>query len=79
MNISPAELREIRNIHKKSAVISICQATKGGLLRGSNEFIHDSDIHVMVENGIATTPKNRFKIADNSYYSVFLEEHPQDA
>lgn len=29
-------------------------------MRGSNEIVHDSDIEVFVDNGIATTFKNRF-------------------
>ena len=30
-------------------------------MRGSYEIVYDSDIAVKVENGIATTTKNRFK------------------
>jgi predicted ATP-dependent serine protease len=50
-----------RDRYKDSALITICQATKDGKMRGSNEIIHDADIEVIVANGLATTHKNRFK------------------
>jgi hypothetical protein len=37
------------------------QLTKNGKMRGSYEILHDCDIAVKVENGVATTTKNRFK------------------
>ncbi len=71
MKISVDELREIRNRYKESAIITISQATKEGLIRGSNEFVHDCDVHVMVEGGIASTLKNRFGNTGGVTYSVF--------
>jgi predicted ATP-dependent serine protease len=47
--------------YKNSALITISQSTKDGKIRGSQELVHDCDISVMVENGIAKTNKNRFK------------------
>lgn len=75
MKISVDELREIRSRYNSSAIITISQATKAGLIRGSNELIHDCDVHVVVEDGIATTPKNRFRIAGETAYSVFSEKN----
>lgn len=75
MKISVDELRELRNRYKGSAIITISQATKEGLIRGSNELVHDCDVHVVVEDGIATTPKNRFRIAGETAYSVFSEKN----
>jgi len=61
MKITPAILRKIKEFYKKSALITISQSTKKGQIRGSNELVHDSDIVVKVEDGLATSIKNRFK------------------
>jgi len=61
MKIGADEMKEIRQRYHQSAVITICQATKDGKMRGSYEVIHDCDIAVKVEKGIAVTEKNRFK------------------
>jgi site-specific DNA-cytosine methylase len=71
MKITVEELRRLRNLHSESAIITICQSTKGGLLRGSNELIHDCDIHIIVEDGIAKTSKNRFAVTGEYEYPVF--------
>ncbi|TAH43651.1 MAG: DUF2075 domain-containing protein [Bacteroidetes bacterium] len=75
MKISVDELRELRNRYKGSAIITISQATKDGLIRGSNELVHDCDVHIVVEDGIAITPKNRFRNAGETAYSVFSENN----
>lgn len=75
MKISVDELRELRNRYKGSAIITISQVTKAGLIRGSNELEHDADISIAVEEGIATIPKNRFRIAGETAYSVFSEKN----
>ena len=61
MNIDPARLKELRGLYPDSAFITISQSTKDGKLRGSNVIVHDSDIAVQVESGLAITTKNRFK------------------
>jgi hypothetical protein len=73
LKIDAARLRELRERYGNSAFITISQSTKDGKMRGSNEIVHDSDIAVVVEKGIATTTKNRFKERDKEF-RVFPEE-----
>jgi hypothetical protein len=61
MRIDAGKLKKIRERYKNSALITISQSTKDGKIKGSNELVHDCDISVSVENGIAKTNKNRFK------------------
>lgn len=61
MRIDAEGMKKLREYYKDSALITISQSTKQGKMRGSYEIVHDSDIAVKVENGIATTTKNRFK------------------
>ncbi len=61
MKIGVAQMRHLRGLHNETAFITISQNTKAGLFRGSYELIHDSDICIRVEDGVAVTEKNRFK------------------
>src|ERR1019366_3221342 len=61
MKIDADKMKKIRERYKNSALITISQSTKDGKMRGSYEIVHDRDIAVKVENGIAITTKNRFK------------------
>lgn len=60
LRIDAARLRMLREYYPQSAFITISQSTKDGKMRGSQEIIHDADITVKVENGVAMTTKNRF-------------------
>jgi hypothetical protein len=60
LRIDTARLRDLREHYQQSAFITISQSTKDGKMRGSQEIIHDTDMAVKVEDGIATTTKNRF-------------------
>lgn len=60
LRIDAVRLRMLREYYPQSAFITISQSTKDGKMRGSQEIIHDADITVKVENGIAMTTKNRF-------------------
>ena len=60
LKIDAARLRELREHYPQSAFITISQSTKDGKMRGSQEIIHDTDIAVKVEDGIAMTTKNRY-------------------
>jgi Mn-containing catalase len=71
LKIDTMRLRELRELFPNSAFITISQSTKDGKMRGSNEIVHDADIAVKVENGIAITTKNRFKERDMQF-KVFL-------
>jgi hypothetical protein len=61
LRIDATKLRELKDLYPDSAFITISQSTKDGKMRGSNEIVHDADIAVKVEDGNATTTKNRFK------------------
>lgn len=61
MKIDVNKMKELRERYKDSALITISQSTKEGKIRGSYELVHDCDVEVKVENGIAITTKNRFK------------------
>ena len=45
-------------------------------MRGSQEIIHDADITVKVENGIAITTKNRFHPRDTEFQVFPTVEKP---
>ena len=61
MRIDAEKMKLLRERYKESALITISQSTKDGKMRGSYEIVHDCDIAVKVEAGIAVTTKNRFK------------------
>jgi predicted ATP-dependent serine protease len=61
MKIDADKMKKIRERYKNSALITISQSTKDGKMRGSYEIVHDCDIAVKVEMGVASTTKNRFK------------------
>ncbi len=73
MRIDAEKMNKIRDQYKNSALITISQSTKDGKIRGSNELVHDCDISVKVENGIAKTTKNRFK-EKGMTYEVFNQQ-----
>lgn len=56
---TPEEMRELRS-NAKGAIIALLQATKAGTHKGSNQFAHDADIVLKLENGNIETEKNRF-------------------
>lgn len=64
MKIDADKMKKLREHYKKSALITMSQSTKDGKMRGSCEIVHDSDMAVRVENGVANTTKNRFKEKD---------------
>lgn len=61
LKIKPYELSQIIQENPNRSFISIFQATKDGDIKGSTEYMHDSDIVIKVSNGQAETTKNRFK------------------
>lgn len=70
LRMGPAQMKEFRERYKDSAIIAICQSTKNGGMRGSQEIAHDDDITIAVEKGVATTTKNRFASIERSF-SIF--------
>ena len=61
MNITPEDLRKLRGLHPSKAFICILQSTKSGDFKGSNEYEHDADISIKIENRKAECMKNRYK------------------
>ena len=47
-------------MNKDKSYVYIFQSTKDGNFRGSQEFEHDVDTSILVENMIAVARKNRF-------------------
>lgn len=60
MKLTPDELEGFRKENKDVSVIGIMQCTKDGQMRGSQEFVHNADIQIKVENFMAKSEKNRF-------------------
>ena len=67
MNISYEQYLQIIERFSQSGIIALFQNTKTGRFRGSNEFIHKSDIALKLEKGVACTTKNRYKAAGESF------------
>lgn len=61
MNITAEDLRKLRGLHPTKAFICILQATKSGDFKGSNEFEHDTDISIKIEDRKAECIKTRYK------------------
>ena len=54
------DVKRFKERHANSAHIHICQSTKEGKMRGSQEIIHECDIEMYVEDGVVSLNKNRF-------------------
>ncbi|MDR2963476.1 MAG: DNA repair protein RadA [Bacteroidales bacterium] len=60
VNTLGLEPEQLRKLPKQTACVFVFQTTKEGLFRGSQEFSHDVDCVIKVENMKATTEKNRY-------------------
>lgn len=60
LDITPGQLEAFRKIHPARLYICISQTNKAGTMRGSQEFAHNADIVVKVENHSARSEKNRY-------------------
>jgi len=60
MKLSPEDIAELREKNPKSSFLLVMQSTKDGSFKGSQEYLHDADIHVQMENFIANQTKSRF-------------------
>jgi|GEM_PF-1976424 len=60
MKLTPDAIQVFRKENPAVSIIGIMQCTKDGKMKGSEEFAHNADIVVEVENFIAKTNKNRF-------------------
>lgn len=61
MKISLEDLKQIIDLNPQRAVIYIMQATKSGEFKGGNEFAHEGDIRIKVEDFEPHTEKNRYR------------------
>ena len=61
MNITPEDLRKLRGLHPSKGFICILQSTKGGDFKGSNEYEHDADISIKIENRNPKCMKTQYK------------------
>lgn len=72
--ISVEQLEMLKTDYPAISFITIMQSTKGGNFRGSQEFAHNCDVIVTIQNGIATQ-KGRFQ-AQSSCYVFDEPEEP---
>lgn len=66
-NLSPKDLKELKSKYPKTSFVLILQSNKDGTFKGGNEYLHDVDISIKVDQGIATTEKNRMKEKGETY------------
>ena len=66
-NLSPKDLKDLKNKYPKTSFIFILQSNKDGTFKGGNEYLHDVDISIKLDNGVATTEKNRMKPKGETY------------
>lgn len=71
VDAEPDKLEKLRNDYSDTCFAMILQSTKDGKFKGSNEYAHNSDIHIKVTAGLAETEKNRFN--QLSEYEVFTK------
>ncbi len=67
LNLDTIKWRNLLKLFQGSTVITICQATKDGKIRGSLEIVHDCDIAIEVSDKIARTTKNRFQATPREF------------
>lgn len=60
VNFAGFDAAELRKLNPKCSYVFVFQSTKQGNFRGTQEFLHDVDTSIRVENMKATTEKNRF-------------------
>lgn len=62
MNLTPENIEELRKMDKTRGFISIHQVTKSGDFKGNNQFLHNCDIEIVVENYQPIVKKSRYKV-----------------
>jgi hypothetical protein len=73
--ITVEQLEMLKTDYPAISFITIMQSTKGGNFRGSQEFAHNCDVIVTIQNGIATQ-KGRFQAQSSCY--VFDEPEEEN-
>ena len=62
MNLTPDNIEELRKMNKTRGFISIHQVTKSGDFKGNNQFLHNCDVEIIVENYKPIIKKSRYKV-----------------
>jgi hypothetical protein len=57
---TPEDIEEMRLINPKLSIIGIMQNTKSGEFKGSQKYLHNSDIHIVMESGKAIKKRSRY-------------------
>ena len=73
--IEPEQIRQLKEQNPNLSLITIQQSTKDGDFRGSQEYAHDADSIVRIENGIATQ-QGRFQ--EQSQMQVFPQSQKKE-
>lgn len=60
MKLTPDAIQAFRKENQNTSIIGIMQCTKDGKMKGSEEFAHNADILIGIEEFKATAVKNRF-------------------
>ena len=63
-NLEVEDLEEIKTMFPNTTFITIFQATKHGDFRGSQQYAHNADMIIRIEDGRAINQKNRFAPAE---------------
>lgn len=61
MGMSIDDLKDLIALDDQRAIIYVMQATKSGTFKGENDFAHEADIRIKVENYAPNIEKNRYK------------------
>jgi len=64
-------MEELKTLNPKTSFVTVKQVTKDGKFRGSQEYAHNCDIIVSIEDGIATQ-KGRYN--PQAQMEVFAKE-----
>lgn len=60
LGIGAEQLEEVRQKNETTAFVAIMQSTKDGKYRGDQTFLHNADIHIVMEDGKARQKKSRY-------------------
>jgi predicted ATP-dependent serine protease len=73
--ITVEEMEELKKLYPETSFVTVKQVTKDGKFRGSQEYAHNCDIIVEIENGIATQ-KGRYN--PQSQMAVFEKDEENE-
>ncbi|SFC80540.1 hypothetical protein SAMN05421780_11036 [Flexibacter flexilis DSM 6793] len=63
--------REIKRKYPETSFVIISQATKQGNFRGSQEWPHELDCHITMDNGVASTVGNKNRYGQHGEWDIF--------